>query len=69
MVADRVDHGVRIIAQGRRVVVTRQIRRHCFMAALLQLSLYEMPIPAHITGAMDQRECGHLVVTSSVAPL
>ena len=34
------------------------------MAALAQLGLHEMPIPAHVTTAMDQRECNHLLSTS-----
>jgi hypothetical protein len=38
------------------------------MAALPQLSLHEVPVPAHVTATMDQRECGHSLSTSPDHP-
>jgi hypothetical protein len=36
------------------------------MAALPQLSLHEVPVPAHVTATMDQRECGHFLSASLI---
>jgi hypothetical protein len=58
-VADRLEHGVRVLGQPCCVVLAGQIRRHDVVAHVPELSLHEMPVPADVSGAVDQREGGH----------
>jgi nucleoside-diphosphate-sugar epimerase len=58
-VADGVDHGVGIIAQGRRVVVAGEIGRDHVVAPLAQHGFHQVPIPTDVAAAVDQRERRH----------
>ena len=58
-VADRLDHGVRVLGQAGRVVLTRKVRRHDVVTSCAQFGLDQVPVPADVAGAVDQDERGH----------
>ena len=57
--ADGVDHDVRVFGESRGVVIARKIRRHSVVTAGAQLTLQKVPIPADVTGAVNQSVCRH----------
>jgi hypothetical protein len=57
--AGRLDHGVGVLVQPGRVVVTGQVGRERVMAALPQFPLDQVPVPSDISAAVNQHEGGH----------
>jgi hypothetical protein len=55
----RLDDGIGILCQPGRVIVARQVRREGVMAALPQLPLDQVPVPAGIPAAVNEHEGGH----------
>ena len=58
-VADRPDHGVRVLGQAGRVVLARKVRRHDVVTSGPQFGLHQVPVPADVAGAVDQDVRGH----------
>ena len=52
-------------AKPSDAVAGRQIGRHHVVPAPAQLGLDPVPVPADVTGAVDERECGHAAVSLS----
>src|SRR5688572_12429921 len=58
-IPDRIDHGVRVPPEVRRVVIAGQVRSDRLVSELVQGTRHEMPVPADVTAAMNERESGH----------
>lgn len=59
LIADGIEHGVGVVRQGGRVVVAGQVGRNRLVPTRLQLRLDEVPVPADVACAVDQREHCH----------
>ena len=54
---DGIDDDVRVLGQPRTVVLDREVGRDGLMAATPQVRLHQVPVPADVAGAVDEREC------------
>jgi hypothetical protein len=58
-VADGLDHRLGVLRQPGRVVLGRQVRSHHLLAPAAELGGDQVPEPAAVAGAVDQRIGGH----------
>ena len=56
---DGIDHHIGVLSQAGGIILTRQVEGNGVMTALPQLALHQVPIPADIAAAMDQRKRGN----------
>src|SRR6185312_5336256 len=59
VLADRLDQDVRVGRESGCVVLDRQVWRHRRVAFLPKDGLDEMPVPADVTGPVDERVGAH----------
>ena len=67
-VTDRVDHRVGVVSECRRFVVGGEVGGDHVVATATKLGGHQVPIPADVTCAVDQRErcsCGVLLLTTT----
>ena len=55
---DGIDDDVRVLGQPGTVVLDREVGRDGLMAATPQVRLDQVPVPADVAGAVDERERG-----------
>jgi len=56
---DGIDYHIGVVRQAGGIILTRQAGGNGVMTALPQFPLHQVPIPADIAAAMDQRKRGH----------
>ena len=65
-IADRLDHHVRIVRQGRRVIVNRQVHLTTTLGPRVRSSRSTRCQYAHVAGSVNQDACSGLVSDSVV---
>ena len=63
---DRVENDPRMVRERGVVILDRQVGRDGLVAARTELALDEMPVPANVTGAVDQGVRRHGGIRSKV---
>jgi hypothetical protein len=68
-IADGGDDGVGIIRKPGCIVLARKVGRHDILSAAAQVGLNKVPIPAHVSGTMNQDERGHCFPSIQISRL
>jgi len=63
----RAGHGIGVLSEPGRVVLARQVGRGRLVSPGAQLPFHQVPVPSHVSGAMDQHKHGHLITSLTAA--